>query len=167
MVDVRIGQNVNSKINPIFGKHIAIDDGFYSTTKCIIEDYVHIGPHCSVIGGKDSTFHMKPFSFLAAGSRIICASDEHLGHGFGIPWVPERFRDNVIRGNVTLERYSGVCTNAVICPGVTIAEGCIISAGCVISKSTEPWMIYIGNPARPIKERQREKILQYAKEMGY
>jgi galactoside O-acetyltransferase len=52
-------------------------------------------------------------------------------------------------------------------PGVTIAEGSVIGACSLVTKDTEPWTIYMGVPARAVKIRKKEKMLQYAKELGY
>jgi acetyltransferase-like isoleucine patch superfamily enzyme len=43
----------------------------------------------------------------------------------------------------------------------------VIGAGAVVTKGTEPWTIYVGNPAKPIKERPKNKILEYAKNLDY
>lgn len=40
-----------------------------------------------------------------------------------------------------------------VLPGVTIAEGCVIGAGAVVTKNTERYGVYVGIPARRIKER--------------
>jgi acetyltransferase-like isoleucine patch superfamily enzyme len=48
-------------------------------------------------------------------------------------------------------------------PGLIIAEGSVIGAGAILTKSTEPWTIYVGNPARPIKKRNNKKILEFAR----
>jgi acetyltransferase-like isoleucine patch superfamily enzyme len=156
--------------NYMIGDHSSIDFGFYCTSCLSVGDYVHIGPHCSVIGGIVSSLTMKHFSFLAAGCRVICATDEHLGEGIGIPWVPRGYRDKVINKPVVVESFAGVCTNAVILPGVTVREGSIIGAGCIVREDTSPWQIYIpgtGNSPIAVKLRPKEKIVNYAKELGY
>jgi len=167
MKDVRFDKKHSvMKVQPVIkGDHISIDSFFYSTSKIIIGSYVHIGPHVSVIGGVDSLLTLGDFTHLSAGSRIICASDTH-SDGLTIPWVPDHYR-NLINEPVTVERFAGVCTNAIVFPGVTIAEGSVVGAGCVVRHDTEPWMIYVGSNPRKLKERPREKIIQYAREMGF
>jgi maltose O-acetyltransferase len=41
---------------------------------------------------------------------------------------------------------------AVVLPGVTIGDGCVIAAGAVVSKDCAPNGMYVGVPARRIKE---------------
>ncbi|MNP64306.1 dTDP-4-amino-4,6-dideoxy-D-glucose acyltransferase [compost metagenome] len=57
-----------------------------------------------------------------------------------------------------MERHVIVGTNAVIFPGVTLAEGCAVGAMSLVTKSTVPWGIYTGIPAKRIKERSRELL---------
>ena len=51
-------------------------------------------------------------------------------------------------------------------PGVTIGEGSIIGANSLVLSDTEPWTIYVGNPARPIKIRNKGNILEYYKNLN-
>jgi acetyltransferase-like isoleucine patch superfamily enzyme len=44
--------------------------------------------------------------------------------------------------------------NATITGGVRIAQGCVIGAGSVVTRSTEPFGIYAGAPAKLIARRQ-------------
>ena len=52
-------------------------------------------------------------------------------------------------------------------PGVTLAEGSVIGSNSLLTTDTEPWTVYAGSPARPIKQRTKGKIYEYAKELGY
>jgi acetyltransferase-like isoleucine patch superfamily enzyme len=149
------------------GSHVAIDSGVYITTQAEIGDYTHLSPYITVIGGAKSRLIVEDFVTIAAGSRIIAGSDQFMGEGFTSVTVPEEYRDAVEFSTVHLRRFSGIGTNAVIMPGVTIAEGSVIGACSLVTKDTEPWTIYTGIPARPVKIRPKEKMLEYAKKLGY
>ena len=95
---------------------------------------------------------------ICAGARIITGTDDVMGGGIPSPMIPEEYR-SYYRSFVKLEKHSFIGTNAIIHPGVTIAEGCVIGSGSVVTKSTEPWSIYHGSPAKKVKERPREAIL--------
>ena len=82
--DVILSDNITIKQygNCIIGDHVAIDDGFYCTTKLTIGNYVHISPHVTCIGGKDGEFTAMGFNNIMAGARIVCGSDRFDGSGF-------------------------------------------------------------------------------------
>jgi dTDP-4-amino-4,6-dideoxy-D-glucose acyltransferase len=149
------------------GSHVAIDTGFYCTCGLDAGDYIHVAPYVSVIGGPTGVLRMEHFTTIAAGSRIVCASDEHLGEGLIGPTIPDRFRDKVFIAPVTFKMFASVGTNVVILPGVTLAEGSVIGACSLVTKSTEPWMVYAGIPAKPLKPRRRDKMIAMARELGY
>ena len=83
------------------------------------------------------------------------------------PMIPEQYQDNQVLEPINLKRFSGVCANSVVLSGVTMAEGSVLGANSFLKESTEPWTIYVGSPARPIKKRKKEKMYEYAKELGY
>ena len=43
---------------------------------------------------------------------------------------------------------------------VTIGEGAVVGANSLIVKDCKPWTVYLGNPARPVRERPRKKLLE-------
>lgn len=54
--------------------------------------------------------------------------------------------------SIIVEDGVWIGANATILPGVTIAKGCIIGAGALVNKSTTPNGLYVGCPARRVKE---------------
>lgn len=149
------------------GNHVAIDFGFVCTTGLVIGDYVHISPHVSVIGGKKTSLNIEDFCFISTGSRMICGSELFQGDGLIGPMIPDEYKDNQILEPINLKRFSGVCANSVVMSGVVMSEGSVLGANSFLKESTEPWTIYAGSPARPIKQRKKEKMYSFAKEMGY
>ncbi|OGF64203.1 hypothetical protein A2661_00465 [Candidatus Giovannonibacteria bacterium RIFCSPHIGHO2_01_FULL_45_24] len=149
------------------GSNVDIDSGFYLTTQAELGDYIHIGPYVAVIGGKPGLLKMGNFTNIAVGGRIICVSDTFLGDGLiGAQGIPEEFRRFKI-APVVFENFANVGAGAIILPGVTLREGSVVGAGAVVTKDTEPWTIYAGSPARPVKKRPKETMLEYAAKLGY
>ena len=149
------------------GNNTAIDTGFYLTTQAEIGDYIHIAPYITVIGGAAGKLTMEHFTTIAAGSRIVCGSDNHLGDGLVGPTIPREYADSVTIAPVLFKMFSSVGTNVVVLPGVTLGEGSVVGACSLLTKDTEPWTIYIGSPAKPYKTRRRENMIEFAKRLGY
>lgn len=147
------------------GNHIAIDMCVYASTQMVLGDYIHIAPHVSIIGGAESKLVMGHFSAIGSGSKILCGSDD-FEHGIIGPFIPDEFR-KVMLTTVTFEDHACLGVNCVVMPGVTLAEGSVVGSNSVVTKDTEPWTVYVGSPARPIKKRNKEFILESAKKMGY
>lgn len=167
--DVFISENVEIRQPQMLsiGKHVAIDTGFYITTQAEIGDYVHIGPYVNIIGGADVSLVVGDFTNIAAGSKLLCGSDTFLGDGLvTAPGISVEYT-KVKREPIVIKRFANIGANVVIMPGVTIGEGSVIGACSFVNKNTEPWTVYVGTPAKPIKKRPKEKMLKYAGSLGY
>ena len=57
--------------------------------------------------------------------------------------------------------------NAMVMSGVTIGQGAVIAAGSVVTKDVPPYAIVGGNPARVIKYRFPDLIIQKLKKINY
>lgn len=167
--DVFVSDNVEIRRPHLvtIGNHIAIDSGFYITTRAEIGNHIHIGPYVAVIGGEKSCLKMGNFTNIAVGGRILCGSDSFTGDALiTAPGIPAEYT-SVRFTTITFENFVNVGASVVIFPGVTLREGCVIGAGSVVTKDTDPWTVYIGNPARPVRSRPKEKMLEYAQQLGY
>ena len=149
------------------GNHVAIDPFFYCSTSLEIGDYVHISPHVAIIGGKFSKLTVEDFCFLSVGSRYVCGSEMFYGDGLIGPLIPDEFKDTQKLEPIVLKRFSGVLANSVVLPGVIMAEGSVLGANSLLKENTEPWTVYAGSPARPIRERNKDKAYEYAAKLGY
>jgi len=165
--DVRISENalIRYPDAATIGDHVAIDPFVIITTAIELESYIHIAPHCSIIGGEGSKLIMRDFSGLAAGCRIVCGSEDYLGEGLTNPTVPVQYRvvDNSM---VILEKYVTLGTNVVVHPGVTIGEGAVVGSCSLVTRDLEPWGIYLGVPAKKTGVRKKEIMLEYAELLG-
>ena len=145
-IDVRISKKAEITRPEIvsLGNHISIDSWVYISTQ--IE-----------AGGN--------FTNIGTGSRIVCATDD-FKQGMISPVVPLKYR-TIINESVIFEDYATLGVNCVVLPGVTLSEGTIVGANSLIIKSTKPWTIYAGSPAREIGPRDKTRAQNAAREMGY
>ena len=62
--------------------------------------------------------------------------------------------------DITIEDDVWIGSRAIILKGVTIGRGSIVGAGAVVTKSTPPYSIVAGNPAKMVKVRFTESEIQ-------
>ena len=148
------------------GNHVAIDNGVTFSTKVEIGDYVHIAPYVCTIGGKNNKVVFEDFSFVAAGTKLVVGSEDYTGEGLVGPTIPAEYRKLVLK-DIVFKKYSGCGVNCTVMPGIVFGEGAILGANSLATKDLEPWTIYVGSPARPVKARRSDLILEYAKKLGY
>jgi putative colanic acid biosynthesis acetyltransferase WcaF len=54
---------------------------------------------------------------------------------------------------ITIGARAWVAADAFVGPGVRIGDGAVLGArGCTF-RNLEPWTVYIGNPAQPLRKR--------------
>jgi len=151
----------------VLGNHVAIDWGFYCTTAMETGDYVHISPHVSCIGGKEGKFILRGFNNVMAGARIVCSSDRFDDSGLFGALIPEELKGRQIVGEVIMEEFSNIGTNAIVLPNSVLRKGVLLTAGSLLMGDTEEWGIYKGNPAVLVKKINGEKIIENALKLGY
>lgn len=98
---------------------------FHGIGGITIGDYVLIGPNVVISSG----MHEYTKSRLPVALQRIVPKQIRIGNGV---WIG---------------------ANVVVMPGVTISDGTIVGAGSVVTKSTEPYSVVAGVPAKKIKSR--------------
>lgn len=86
------------------------------------------------------------------GSHSIISQQAYLcgaSHDYNNPDFP------MLSKPIRLEAFSWVCARANVLMGVTLGEGAILGLGSLATRDLEPWTVYSGVPAKPIKERRR------------
>jgi acetyltransferase-like isoleucine patch superfamily enzyme len=167
--DVILSEDVTFKRDNLvkIGNHVAIDKGFYCTTKLSIGDYTHISPYVTCIGGKNGEFIGKGFNNIMAGVRIVCSSDRFDDSGLFGALIPQELKGKQITKPVIMEEFSNAGTNSILLPGSILRRGALLCAGSLLIGDTEEWGVYKGNPAVLVKKIDGSKIIKNAKELGY
>ena len=138
------------------GDDSRIDDFCAISGNITIGKNVHIAVHCVLVASKEELI-MEDFSGLAFGCSLFTSSDDYSGKSLTNPTIPAKFK-HITNGRIRIGRHVIVGTSSIIFPGVEIGDGCALGALSVMTKSSMPWGLYVGNPARRIKERSKELL---------
>lgn len=106
-------------------------------------------------------------AYCAIGGRLIVRSSDHYPNYLNIQdWAQRRIIKSDIqvagktKGNVEIGNAVWIGDSVIILPGVKIGDGAIIGAGSVVTKSVPAFSVSVGNPARVIKMRFSDEIIE-------
>jgi len=138
------------------GSNSRVDDFCILSGKIFIGKNVHIAPMCLLAGGQMG-IRMEDFSGLAYKVLLFTQSDDYTGETMTNPTIDLKYKSET-KKPINLGRHVIIGAASMIFPGVDIAEGCSVGAMSLVNKSTMPWGIYLGNPARRIKDRKKNLL---------
>jgi maltose O-acetyltransferase len=115
---------------------------FFGSEKCEIGDGAFISVQCLIDGA--APVKIGNDVFLAMGVRLITSTHEFGPHS--------RRAGAPVNAPVTIGDGCWLGAGSMVLPGVTIAPGCVIGAGAVVTQSTEPDGLYLGVPAKRVRE---------------
>ena len=154
--DIHIGKYTKIEGPSIIGHHVWIGSWVHIRPLCLIEDNVHIRNWCIIEGENKIGYNTRIMQYCNITAGGIIGNECFIGPGVillndRVMRYPEPFKEGE-REPVVIGNKVKVGGNATIMPAVTLGEGCVIGAGSVVTKDTEPYTIYVGNPARPIRK---------------
>ena len=103
------------------------------------------------VGDEAEIYNPSPVSM---GSHAIVSQQAYIcgaTHDYNDPSFP------LISFPMSVGAYAWVCARASVSPGVNVGEGAVLGLGSVATRDLEPWTVYAGVPARPIKRRVRHE----------
>ncbi|GGG73455.1 CatB-related O-acetyltransferase [Paenibacillus radicis (ex Gao et al. 2016)] len=133
--------NGNTYIGPYtYGTPVVL--AYSSTNTVVIGKFCSIGGTTIMLGGNHRYDWGTTYPFSAF-------MPEH-GHTPGVTWS----KGNVLIGH---DVWIGICST--IMSGVTVGHGACIGTGSVVTKDIPPYAIAAGNPARVVKYRFPQNII--------
>lgn len=91
---------------------------------------------------------------VTIGDHVCISQDVYLCTG-SHDWSSEGF--DLIFKTIVVESYAWLGAKSIIGPGCEAGEGSVVTLGSVVSGRLEPWTIYTGAPAKPIRQRSRSQ----------
>ena len=118
----------------------------YVSSRAFVWHNAEIGENCFIFENNVVQYAVR------IGDNVVLWSGNHIGH------------QSVIKDNVFISSHvvvSGYCevgencflgVNSSVANNVKIARDCLIGMGAVVHKDTEERKVYIGHPAKPLKD---------------
>ena len=116
---------------------------------------------CLLFGGHDGIV-FEDYSAISSRSAVYAESDDYSGEYFTNPMLPDIFR-NIIGGGVLIRKYVIIGSGCTILPGVEIMDGSAVGSMSLVTKSLNSWGVYVGIPAKRIKDRKKG-LLKYVED---
>jgi len=147
------------------GNNVRIDALTMLTGKISFGSYIHISPYC-LLQGSGGGITLKDFAAFSGGVKAY-TSDADYSHGGSLtnPTIPQELKKSS-NGPILLEEHVLIGANSVILPNTTLHQGSIFGSLSFIKGSYDGWNLYVGIPAKKIRERPKEKILKDASSLG-
>jgi len=149
--DINIGEGALVKDAHLFGN---ITIGKYSTVN---------GPNTDIFCSRHS---VKIGNFCSISRNVSIQEYDHitdrcttyfiLHHIFGEDWTKE----TVSKGSIEIGNDVWIGTQCIIVSGVKIGDGAVIGANSVVTKDIPPYAFAVGSPAKVIKYRFEENIIE-------
>ena len=129
---------------------------------------VYIGNDVSI--GNNCNF-MTTKAKLYIGDHVMFGPSVHIITGDHIFDVPGKYMSEFTEADkrekddqdVVLKGDNWIGCNALILKGVTIGNGAIVAAGAVVTKDVDEYCIVGGNPAKVIKKRFTDDVIEKIK----
>ncbi len=153
----------NAFVNPriVIGEYTYYDDDEQEPAEFETRNILYLGPHHTdrLVIGK--------FCAIAKGVQFIMSGANHHMDGlstfpfkvFGNGWekaLPEKWKE---RGDTVVGNDVWLGYEALVMPGIHIGDGAIVGSRALVAGDVPPYAIVGGNPARVIRQRFTDVII--------
>jgi putative colanic acid biosynthesis acetyltransferase WcaF len=136
-----------------FGASMGENCHFYPGSRVWAPWHLHCADQVTVADGAE-IYNPAPIYF---GSHAIVSQGAYIcgaTHDFDDPAFP------LLAYSMQIGAYAWICARASVGPGVNVGEGAVLGLASVASRDLDPWGVYVGAPARRVKERNRMAIVE-------
>ena len=138
--NVQVGEESYGELNIV---------DFGGDSKLMIGEYVSIAQNVSfILNAEHYTDYISTYPFKVKMIKSQCSES------FG-------------KGDIIIDSDVWIGYGAIVLSGVHISQGAVVAAGAVVTKDVPPYAIVGGNPARIIRYRFDEKVIEKLNTIDY
>lgn len=123
-------------------------------------DKLVIGKFCQIASGVE-------FVMNGANHQMNAVSTFPFYTLEGWAQEPPKKEDMPLKGDTIIGSDVWIGQNVTILPGVHIGNGAIIGANSVVASNVEPYTIVVGNPARQIRKRFDDELIEIMEKLKW
>lgn len=175
-IRIDLKSNISIRGNIGFGTEIVQSNIYVNSVgtrcklyKCVCMGNISIGDYVCIFGSGTILSSVKSRitigNFTAIGQNVSIQDSDHRLDRASIYFMSrDMFGGDVsldmsTKGDIKIGEDVWVGSNSVILSGVTIGRGAVIAAGSIVTKDVDQYTIVGGNPARFLKKRFSDKII--------
>ncbi|MEM2775724.1 MAG: DapH/DapD/GlmU-related protein [Candidatus Bathyarchaeia archaeon] len=136
---VKIGNEVEFGHNVLVRENVEIGDKSLIGTNSVIDGYCRLGKNVSIQTNAYICAYSKIEDYVFLGPCSVLLNDKYAAQ-----------KETQLIGPIIKEGAS-IGGNAIIMPGVTIGKGALIGALSIVTKDVPPKSIYVGVPAKKLR----------------
>lgn len=144
---------------------LALPDGSYTHSTIRVGDDVALG--IGAVLWAVAPAHIEIHDKVMFGPNVTVMAGDHIidvPGAFMVDLHAKRPGDDLA---VIIEGDVWIGANVTVLKGVTVGRGCVVAAGSVVTRSTEPYTVVGGVPARKLNDRfTPEQVLAHEQFMG-
>lgn len=130
----------------LFGARVASTANVYGSARVWYPPNLVMGEHATVGPGARiycmDRIELGPYALVSQGAFLCGGTHDVEDAHFQLKTRPIR-----------IGARAWIAAEAFVGPGVTVGEGAVLGARAVTVRDLDPWTIYAGNPAKPVKRR--------------
>lgn len=147
------------------GDHSILDDFTYISCALGMGIFSHISANCTLLGGGGRII-IGDFVDIGPSCQIVSACQDYVMGGLAGPCIPTEFVGKSIIKDINIDNFVLLGAQTVVLPGAVMPEGMATGAMTLVTEQEyEPWMVYSGIPARPLKKRKKDDIIKSASDL--
>lgn len=160
----RIKKLLDQSVDPKIDKNINI-----SGQKVFVGKYTYGYEHVEIVRwDEDIKIKIGRFCSMSYGLKLFCGGNHYAKHISTYPFgkifkghllIPDNLDVVYTNGDLIIGNDVWIGRDVTIMSGITIGDGCVIATNSHIVKDLEPYGIYGGNPAKLIKRRFSNEII--------
>ncbi len=116
------------------------------------------------MGGEEEGLIIGNYCSIAKDVRFLLGGNHYMNHFSSYPFrrmvLGQVEQEATTKGKIIVEDDVWIGLGATILSGVTLRRGTVVAAGSMVTKSTEPYSVVGGNPAKLIRYRFEKPVIK-------